>query len=578
MKNFHNHRKSTAISFAMLFSLLVSVLVMAGPSVEQYAANESTIAESQVEERETKTSHAITLPESHQVCLDALQKTRKLDYKLQTAQACIADLSKTLGMTIKLHPSMATLINPKGKVNLAVNEPISHQTAIFLIMRNFGLRQYGIVFENNELTLVMGTTYKGEFLRTYNFRGRSNYSTAQRQCIMASLVTEVRPESWVASKQKWLQKGESVFEIDIYQSQEVHNLIGKRVNSQVGIVAVDPDVQKLSSLGFSPKGKDDKKVDKEAIVKRLREKYPYTSIADRLKYQAAKTKDAPKLSPASQMRIDQADKQFDQTQKAKHAYVNGRSESLRLLHEAEVKDFIARPGAGFGRMRLPSSGPSFLPGNPPRDIPLVSNDKKRPNNESPVSLPETNKQAAAARVFLPSQQSLLAFHQNGQLGFVSPNSVGYIKNRNQVAGFHSHGFVTAPQLLTHFDRPWYRKEKEMWAIHRLELVSLLKHDKPAVYVSKSLPNMKELKNVKTRDLASFEAHALKQLQQGKDVVTNATLNRIEMLGALRATKQCMQCHDVKRGALLGAFSYQMHRDPALDPNKNPVQVPLKPVF
>jgi hypothetical protein len=227
---------------------------------------------------------------------------------------------------------------------------------------------------------------------------------------------------------------------------------------------------------------------------------------------------------------------------------------------------------------MPSSGPSYLPGNPPRDLPLVLNEKHRANNESPVNLPQTKKEAAAGHVFLPSQQSLLAFHQQGQVGFVSQNSLGYIKNKNQVAGFQSHGFTFAPQLLSHFERPWYRKEKEVWGIRRLELVSLLKHDKPAVYLSKNLPNMKELKNVKTRDLASFEKHALKQLRSGKDVVTEATLNQIKMLGALRATKQCMQCHDVKRGALLGAFSYEMQRDPALDPNKTPVQVPYKPVF
>ena len=39
---------------------------------------------------------------------------------------------------------------------------------------------------------------------------------------------------------------------------------------------------------------------------------------------------------------------------------------------------------------------------------------------------------------------------------------------------------------------------------------------------------------------------------------------ILMMGALRASKQCLQCHDVQRGELLGTFSYEMLRDPPLE--------------
>ena len=56
--------------------------------------------------------------------------------------------------------------------------------------------------------------------------------------------------------------------------------------------------------------------------------------------------------------------------------------------------------------------------------------------------------------------------------------------------------------------------------------------------------------------------------------TASTPNRIEMLGALRATKQCMQCHQVPSGTLLGAFSYELRRDPPIKvaaPKVVPVQ-------
>lgn len=46
------------------------------------------------------------------------------------------------------------------------------------------------------------------------------------------------------------------------------------------------------------------------------------------------------------------------------------------------------------------------------------------------------------------------------------------------------------------------------------------------------------------------------------MIAQATTNRIEMVGSLRAEEQCLQCHDAERGELLGAFSYELIRDPA----------------
>jgi hypothetical protein len=46
-------------------------------------------------------------------------------------------------------------------------------------------------------------------------------------------------------------------------------------------------------------------------------------------------------------------------------------------------------------------------------------------------------------------------------------------------------------------------------------------------------------------------------------VLEATTNRILMVGAIRAAKQCTSCHAVERGDLLGAFSYELLRDPAI---------------
>jgi hypothetical protein len=42
-----------------------------------------------------------------------------------------------------------------------------------------------------------------------------------------------------------------------------------------------------------------------------------------------------------------------------------------------------------------------------------------------------------------------------------------------------------------------------------------------------------------------------------------------MLGSLRATKHCLQCHSGSRGSLLGAFSYRLRRDPSLTLGTSP---------
>ena len=103
--------------------------------------------------------------------------------------------------------------------------------------------------------------------------------------------------------------------------------------------------------------------------------------------------------------------------------------------------------------------------------------------------------------------------------------------------------------------------KEQWAVIRLQLVSLLKFERPAVYVSNNLPRMDELKGVPTRPLTPFEAKSLQSLREGDDIATETSGDRIRMVGSLRAGKQCLECHEVKRGDLLGAFSWELQKQP-----------------
>jgi hypothetical protein len=149
-------------------------------------------------------------------------------------------------------------------------------------------------------------------------------------------------------------------------------------------------------------------------------------------------------------------------------------------------------------------------------------------------------------------------HIRSYLDFVNLEGWGYARSREEVAGFQSHHFRHRPIV--------YDTESEKlddWRIVRLQLVSLLKHDTPRVYLDPELPNMEKLssENAPTRELDDFETRALKHLQQDTDVVLKQSENTLQMLGSLRAIENCQDCHRVQKGDLLGAFSYELRRAP-----------------
>jgi hypothetical protein len=134
------------------------------------------------------------------------------------------------------------------------------------------------------------------------------------------------------------------------------------------------------------------------------------------------------------------------------------------------------------------------------------------------------------------------------LDFVHPNGFGYFKDRQNVAGFQSHHFSTNVDT------------GKQWRLHGLDLVGLLIHPKPVAYVSENLPRMDELRAAPTRELSAFESTGLKTLRDGEELYVRETPDgSVRMLGALRALKQCINCHGCARGDLLGAFSYELSK-------------------
>jgi hypothetical protein len=232
------------------------------------------------------------------------------------------------------------------------------------------------------------------------------------------------------------------------------------------------------------------------------------------------------------------------------------------LHSAEVEEFVKREGFGLDRMPKPTPSYLELPDAPsqPFAAPLAAEYRGGPK----VTLPEKGDAPTAAGLRYPAAGSVGQFHTSSIFLFAGTDSLGLVRDRDHVAGFRPHQFRGMPPLDEQAPpKPGQppAKPQERWLVSRLELVSVWKGATPAVYASGSLPRMQELKTAKTRPLTDFEAKALQALREGEEVVTEATANEVRMVGAVRAAKQCTACHEVKRGTLLGAFSYDLRRDP-----------------
>jgi hypothetical protein len=304
-------------------------------------------------------------------------------------------------------------------------------------------------------------------------------------------------------------------------------------------------------------------------VEDLRKQYPLESMADRLAYEADAAKALAKLKVT-----DDALKRLESLEKAveeKRAW-DARARALMILHSENVHKFINRDGFGVGRMTTPGPGAkaagSFSPGKLElRTAPAVTFLKAREaalrraeaKLETEAKLRE--EQRAAASHGPKGRQLLWEFHQGSALDFLNPDGFGFVKDREHVAGFQPHHFREPPELPDAFTRGQTAAGKEPWVVGRVELVSLLKHSEPAVYVGDSLPRMQDAKDAATRPLSDFEEKALQALKDGEDISVWATEDRIRMLGSLRAATQCLDCHQVKRGDLLGAFSYTLDRKP-----------------
>jgi len=280
---------------------------------------------------------------------------------------------------------------------------------------------------------------------------------------------------------------------------------------------------------------------------RLRQMYPLESIAARLDYEhklgtVAKraAAAAPSLSFATSTQLDQLD--------GRDSFHYRRSLQLQRLHEQTSYEFSV--AEGFGPVRMISVKPRaenlFEADAGPISVePPANGDRPAMADDSGSAADERR----PAHVVAPQKDQLESLHWNGRDDFLNPDRFGYVRDRDHVAGFQSHRFTATPFS---GDKSW----QASWRLVRLELIGLLKYGMPKAYVSKYLPHLEQLGKAATRDVDAFEADALLRLQTREDIVIDQSPNKIRMVGSLRAGTSCIECHDVRRGELLGALTYE----------------------
>jgi hypothetical protein len=270
----------------------------------------------------------------------------------------------------------------------------------------------------------------------------------------------------------------------------------------------------------------------------MREKYPYESMEDRVPAQAVGSRRAA-LPELADHRLTELDDKVSASALAGYH----RALGLKQIHEGTVHLFVNSPGFGMGRM---AGGPSRLQfrvwrGDRPPDGPPSQPDPA-PSLSTAVDIDWRR------RVPSDSDDTLHQMHAKGILDFVNPAAFGFIKDRRRVAGFEPHEFsqpVPAPTA---------------WSVDRVELVSVLLHQGPVVYLSDRLPTMDRVREAASRRLDSFEEEGLTTLRSGEDFVTAEAPGRLRMIGSIRNGKQCVGCHGGERGDLLGAFCYLLREE------------------
>jgi hypothetical protein len=170
---------------------------------------------------------------------------------------------------------------------------------------------------------------------------------------------------------------------------------------------------------------------------------------------------------------------------------------LKALHEKTRRFFVESPGAGSERGRLPSE-----------DEILLDNwhgDGDASQTGQPADFPDSPSELLT-RVQPDSEWH--SFHKVGMHNFLFPTGFGYVKDRQNVAGFKPHGFRYLGYAL---------RDHKQWRVQHILLVGILTQDQPVVYLTDKLPSMEQIRQGKVRPLDLFEEAGMPSLRDGEDL-------------------------------------------------------------
>lgn len=297
----------------------------------------------------------------------------------------------------------------------------------------------------------------------------------------------------------------------------------------------------------------------------IQKQYPFESIRERLSYEqdhpsltkhpvlankAGDARPAPEAATA-QDRLDQIERSVQDRELR-----SWRSHSLMHFHRSMAKHFANSQGFGVSRMRRPRQASLALDQPSPAPLPVIPDPDSTPvpglSQIETADVMDDGEIATRPVDAANAAEQLWGMHVASMTDFVNAEGFGYVRSLDEVAGFQSHQFREFPELPDEITN----SPASSWTLRRLELVSLLKHDEPRAYVTGNLPRMEDMADAPTRRLDGFEQRALRELESGKDLIVDDDPHRIRLFGSLRATRQCVECHDAQRGHLLGAFTYE----------------------
>lgn len=255
----------------------------------------------------------------------------------------------------------------------------------------------------------------------------------------------------------------------------------------------------------------------------LREEFPVESLEQRLPFREIPATEAP-LFPQMDGELSIFENEIELVWREQSSI---QRDMFRRLHESKVETFVNAPGFGVARLiRQPN--------------PRILSRGHRSNELIPQATPNEADSKSRSLDDSASSADRLQFHRQLSIDFSHPLGYGYLDDQRRVTGFQSHRF----------------SEPAGAEVLRLELLGLVVHPEPVVYVSDHLPAMHELRAAPTRSPDEFERASLEKLRLGESIVSASSAEGNRMLGAIRSGTRCVTCQGGRRGDLLGAFSYQ----------------------